>query len=202
MLLDAGYKDVFSIEGGIKAWKGLVAGGPPEAGMAYFSAAGSPGEFIALAWSLEAGSRRFYVEIAASLADDGVARIFQDLAAAEEKHQSSLSELFRQMAAQGTGATTTMESLLPGISPGTIMEGGVRVAEALEWTKGKSIPDVLDLAIALETNAYDLAVKMERVMEDEHARQVFRAIALEEKRHLDRMAALMERSAGPETPSS
>lgn len=201
MLLDAGYKNVFSIEGGIKAWKGLVAEGPPQGGMAYFSAAGSPGEFIALAWSLEAGSRRFYEEIAASLADDGAARIFQDLAAAEEKHQASLSELFRRTAAQRTGEAT-LESLLPGISPGDIMEGGVRVAEALEWTKGKSIPDVLDLAIALETNAYDLAVKMERVMEDKRARQVFRAIALEEKRHLELMASLMERSAGPETRSS
>ena len=44
------------MEGGIRAWKGLVAEGIPEAGMAYFSPATRPEEMIALAWLLEDGS--------------------------------------------------------------------------------------------------------------------------------------------------
>jgi len=38
-----GFENVFSMEGGIRAWEGLVAEGSPEAGMAYFTAGGRPG---------------------------------------------------------------------------------------------------------------------------------------------------------------
>lgn len=181
----------------MNAWKGLVAAGPPEAGTAYFSAAGRPEELIALAWSLEEGSRRFYAGLAESMADGGAKGLFQELAAAEVQHKSSLLELFRSVsgAAGGAGSAEAMESLLPGIAPGDMMEGGVRVDEALAWTRGKSAPDVLDLSMALEANAYDLYVKMERALTDEQAKRVFRTLAIEEKRHLDRMAALMERAA-------
>ena len=55
--------------GGINAWKGLVAEGAPESGMAYFSPATKPEELIALAWSLEDGSRNFYSALVALLED-------------------------------------------------------------------------------------------------------------------------------------
>jgi hypothetical protein len=48
------------MQGGINAWKGLVARGAPESGMAYFSPATKPEELIALAWLLGDGSRKFY----------------------------------------------------------------------------------------------------------------------------------------------
>ena len=43
-------------KGGYKAWKGFVAKGVPEAGMAYFLPAAKPEELMALAWLLEDGS--------------------------------------------------------------------------------------------------------------------------------------------------
>ena len=51
------------MQGGMRAWEGGVAEGAPEAGTAYFAAAGKPEEFIALAWMLEEGSRRFYAAV-------------------------------------------------------------------------------------------------------------------------------------------
>lgn len=182
------------MEGGINAWRGLVAGGPPEAGTAYFSTAGRAEEFIALAWSLEEGSRRFYAGLAESMIDSDAKRLFQDLMAAEEQHKSSLLQLFRSFSG-GAEEKAAMIALLPGIPPGDVMEGGVRVDEALAWTRGKSIPDVLDLSMAFESNAYDLYVKMERALTDERAQRVFRSLALEEHCHLDRMASLIERAA-------
>ena len=38
-LLGAGLKNVYNMEGGIRAWNGMVARGLPEAGMAYFTPA-------------------------------------------------------------------------------------------------------------------------------------------------------------------
>jgi rubrerythrin len=74
------------------------------------------------------------------------------------------------------------------------MEGGVRVSEALGWTAGRDAADILDLSIALESNAYDLYIKMERMVKDDHAKMVFSMLAGGEKRHLDRMASLIEKN--------
>ena len=38
MLASAGFGTVHSMEGGIHAWQGLTAAGPPEAGMSFFPA--------------------------------------------------------------------------------------------------------------------------------------------------------------------
>ena len=57
------------MEGGISAWEGLTAEGPPEFGMAYFDGSEKPEELVALAWILEDGSRKFYSALL-SLFDD------------------------------------------------------------------------------------------------------------------------------------
>ena len=189
-LLDAGFKNVFSMDGGISAWNGLVAGGPPDAGMAYFSSDERTDTLIALAWALEEGSRRFYIGLAGSMTDVEGKVLFTELITAEERHKASLLALYH-----GTGGSDTIEQLLPGGAAGDVMEGGVRVSEALEWTARRDSADILDLSIALESNAYDLYLKMERTVKDDHAKRVFGMLAEEEKHHLDRMTSLIEKKA-------
>ncbi len=69
----------------------------------------------------------------------------------------------------------------------------MRVEQALEWTRGKGISDILDLSMALESYSYDLYLKMERTLTDGHARRVFLVLAEEEAKHLESMAALIEK---------
>lgn len=59
ILQEAGFPEVYSMSGGIKAWSGLVAEGLPEAGISWFSAARSVDEQTALAWVLADGTERF-----------------------------------------------------------------------------------------------------------------------------------------------
>jgi hypothetical protein len=59
VLAREGFQEAYSMEGGIHAWKGLRASGPPDAGMAYFDPAKKAEELIALAWMLEEGSCKF-----------------------------------------------------------------------------------------------------------------------------------------------
>jgi rubrerythrin len=80
------------------------------------------------------------------------------------------------------------------------MEGGMRVEQALEWTTGKGISDILDLSMALESYSYDLYLKMERTLADGNARHVFLVLAGEEKKHLESMAALIEKRRSPHAP--
>jgi sulfur-carrier protein adenylyltransferase/sulfurtransferase len=177
--------------GGIKAWEGLTAEGAPEAGMAYFTVASGPEELIGLAWALEEGSRRFYAELTRMNEDADAVRVFQGLTAAEEGHKASLAELYKDLSG------IKPDSEFPGTSvateaSGDIMEGGMRVSEALTWAKGKGLQETLELAISLETNSYDLYLKMENRMEDKDAGRVFARIAKEEKNHLSRLADLLD----------
>ena len=187
-----GFRNVFNMEGGIRAWEGGVAEGLPAAGIAYFTAAGKPEEFIALAWMLEEGSRRFYSEVPALVADEETKKLFRDLTTAEEHHKASLVSLYKTF----TGAEPGEDfpgPILPSEETGDIMEGGMNVSEALNWVKGKNPAAIFELAMALETNAYDLYLKMRYQLKDETSGQVFYHLAKEEKKHLELLAALFER---------
>jgi rubrerythrin len=76
------------------------------------------------------------------------------------------------------------------------MEGGMRVNEALEWTKEKDLLDILELSVSLEVNSSDLYIKMERKVEDEKAKKTFQVLAEEEKNHLSRLNSVFEKHLG------
>ena len=191
MLKGEGFSQAFSLDGGIRAWEGLVAEGVPEAGMAYFDAAVKPEEFIALAWILEEGSRRFYSEIPGLISDEETGNLFRDLVTAEEHHKSSLDNLYQAFTGKGPGSEFP-GSVIQIEGSGDMMEGGMRISEALKWAEGKSPEAILELAMSLETNSYDLYIKMRRRMKDDNSQQVFDRIAGEEKNHLERLAELFE----------
>ena len=180
------------MQGGIHAWKGLVAEGAPESGMAYFSPATKPEELIALAWLLEDGSRKFYSNLAAGMKDQEAKNLFKDLFEAEERHQASLLKLYKEL----TGLTSA--SGFPGSvisleeKEGDVMEGGMRLSEVLPWAKGKGMAEILEFSVSSETNAYDLYVKMERQVKDQRSAQVFQVLSGEEKQHLERLSSLLE----------
>ena len=179
------------MEGGIKAWHGLVAEGPPEAGMAYFAAAAREEELIALAWYLEAGSRAFYAGLAGSAGDRAAAALYGQLGQAEERHLSELSGLYLRMAGLRAAADFP-RAVLPQEPPDAVMEGGVEVARALEWSRGKPPEDLLEYCISLETNSYDLYLRLRAAAETDEARGVFDQLAEEEKQHLERLTARLE----------
>jgi len=200
-LSSAGFKEVYSMQGGIRAWKGLVAEGAPESGMAYFSSATRAEELITLAWWLEGGSRQFYSDLAAVMRDQEAKNLFKDLTAAEENHQTSLLRLYQDLSG------LISESGFPGsvMSPereGDVMEGGIRVSEAIEWAKGKSVTEILEFSLSSETNSYDLYVKMEHQLKDQRSAQVFHRLSGEEKQHLERLSALFEKRIQGSSPIS
>jgi len=180
------------MEGGIRAWEGGVAEGLPDAGITYFTSAGKPEEFIALAWMLEEGSRRFYAEIPALVPDEGTKKLFRYLTTAEEHHKASLVKLYKTFAGEEPGQGFP-GSIIPAEATGDIMEGGMRVSEALKWVKDKDSEAIFELSMALETNSYDLYIKMSRQMKDDKSRQVFDQLSKEEKKHLQLLAELFER---------
>jgi rhodanese-related sulfurtransferase/rubrerythrin len=191
-LLNSDFKEVHTLEGGIKAWHGMVAQGAPEAGMAYFSPATGTEELIALAWLLEEGSRKFYSALSFTLLDEEAASMFRGLAVAEEHHKASLFHLYQRYSGKESDPGFP-GSVFPGGPVGDVMEGGILVSEALQWAEGKGVRDILELSLSLETNAYDLYLKLERAVKDNNSSRVFRTLSDEERVHLDRLTGLFEK---------
>jgi len=188
MLDGEGFKETFSMSGGMDAWNGLKAHGAPESGVAVFSEADSLEDLVGRAWVLEEGSRAFYAGVVELLEDTDASALFQELIQAEEHHKKSLLKLYEDIA--GAGLASNFQK-----REGTedLMEGGVRVSEALSWAKGKNTWDILQFSMSVETNALDLYLNMIRHVHEEKSIQVFKGLAEEEKVHLERMGELLEK---------
>ena len=179
------------MSGGINAWEGIIASGAPESGMAYFPDSASPEELIALAWKLEDGSGQFYREVAALLKDKDTSGLLNNLAAAEEHHKKSLIQLANQLF--NTSEEDVRNTTVLSDGPENIMEGGIKVSDALAWADGKDAKAILEFSISSEANAYDLYIKMSKKLDDSNAVKIFSHLAEEEKNHLDLMGQLLEK---------
>ena len=177
--------------GGINAWNGLVASGAYETGLAYFSHTSRAEEMISLSFALEEGNRAFYVRISQDVKEEEAASIFRLLGQAEERHKGTLRELHARVSGKG-GDPAQPE----GMEAGKFLEGGAPLGETLEWAKGKTLEEILELAIAMEANSLDRYLKMGRVVADERSREVFLALSREEQKHLQRMTSLLDRLQG------
>lgn len=192
MLRNAGFREAYSMKGGIKAWKGLVAEGAPEMGMAYFDPARTIEEFIGLAWLIENATQTFYRETAEHFRDTEAETFFNQMGAVEKRHQDSLEKLLEKMTGKKKNAGFP-QSLLPDLPPEPVMEGGIKLEDALSWAKGQDLSEILQLAISFEANAYDRYLLMAAKLEDEKARDLFRVLAKEEKNHLTHLSTYLDK---------
>jgi len=192
VLAREGFKEAYSMEGGIHAWKGLRATGAPDAGMAHFEPAKRPEELIALAWMLEEGSCKFYKEMGIREKSPEAVALFQGLWGDEEKHKSSLFGIYQRLSGKDSdpGFPQALVSLESGDD---YLEGGIGLKKALEWSRGKGLRDILEFSMSLEVNAIDLYIKMERRVDGKEAKEVFLALSNQERNHLKRLSAALEK---------
>jgi rhodanese-related sulfurtransferase/rubrerythrin len=191
MLQNAGFSEVYSLAGGLGSWEGLTAEGPPEPELAYFIAVHTPEKQVALAWHLEEGTRLFYNEVAELLQDREAASLFRELVEAEQQHKATLVALYEGLTGKPAGADFP-RGVLDTEPAGQLMEGGVSVARALGWIRGRQIRDILEFAISVETNAFDRYLILRRELQNEHSRRVFEVLSDEERRHLKKLTRVLE----------
>jgi rhodanese-related sulfurtransferase/rubrerythrin len=196
-LMNAGFKEVYSMSGGINAWQGLVAVNEPELGASWFDPAHTTAEHIALAWLLEDGTRQFYTAQAEALHHAGEVDFFRRMAAVEEQHKENLMNLLSGLR-DSHGALP--EALIKEREGQPVLEGGVTLERALNWVRGKPVQEVLELAIGFESNALDRYMLLYRHIADAKSREVFLQLADQERQHLrllsDRLDHVLARGAG------
>lgn len=187
LLLGAGFADVRSMVGGMDAWEGLRATGTFDHGLSIITEGLAPGEVLGIARAFEGGSGEFYRGLAQVFADKEFAASFQALAGAEDAHLKAIDD-----GAAKLGITRFKEGGGKGL-----MEGAVNVKDALSWCReeGRTPFEALELAMQTETNSLDLYLKLLRRADIAPIRDVIDTVAGEEKNHLRRLAALLEKSA-------
>jgi rhodanese-related sulfurtransferase/rubrerythrin len=182
MLLQAGFREVWNMTGGILAWNGLTATGEPEAGMSWFETSDDPAETVALAWILERGAQIFYEHMAGKFSGSDAGELFRSLAKAEEHHKAGLKTVHESLTGN-PGDPVPQEE----VEARDTMEGGMSIRRALEWAEHREPLDVLEFAAAMEVNAFDRYQQVARSLVDPISREVLERLALEEKEHLDRL---------------
>jgi len=192
ILTRAGFAEAYSMEGGIRSWKGLIAEELPEAGMTWFNSARNTEELIGLAWLLEDGMRSFYLEIANGLDRSESAQLFMELAGAELHHKNALLKLYRQQKGKDAGINFPAD-VLHEQPKEKYLEGGVLLSEAISWAGKKDEREILEFAMSLEVGSYDRYLSLRDYFKDESSREVFGLLAAEEKAHLKRLTKLFEK---------
>lgn len=192
LLNGAGFEDVYNMEGGMLAYNGIVAAGPPEAGTFCFPENMQPEELVAMAWYIEDGSRHFFEEMREMVQDPEARRLFTRLSEYKSAHQKNLLELFKKIST--TDPVKDFPASVLRRPPEKVMAGCVSVPEAVNWAKNKQGADILELMMSLEANTLDLYLKLGRQVRSAKARSVFMELSEQEKRHLDTLATAFEKA--------
>ncbi len=189
LLVKAGFREVHVLQGGLHSWYFGAATGLPEQFSAHLADAGSAQEQAIMAWRVEEATRRFYEEMADAIESPEVSALFAELAAAESHHKATLQALWEALAGRLAGDAFPET----GDTEIELMEGGARLSEVLAWAAQSSTARILDFAMALELNAYDHYLYLQRHSTDPDSQRLFEVMADEERRHLRSLGKSLEK---------
>jgi sulfur-carrier protein adenylyltransferase/sulfurtransferase len=189
MLQGQGFKRIYNVAGGIKAWYGDVAHGPVELNLDMIRGDETPVEIIKLAYGMEESLGGFYVAVRSQTADEGVAQLLDHLISIEDKHKARLMEFYRAVEPSGLSVEAFEADVRSGV-----MEGGFDPDAFMKRNEGSlgTVPDILDLCMMLEAQALDLYLRFSFRTESEQTKEVLNRIADEEKSHLSALGRLRE----------
>lgn len=174
--------EVYTIDGGIIAWNGLVAKGDVEEGLKLTRDLRMPEEFISLAYTLEDGSGRFYKKLADIFPDKEAKELFNALALAEENHKKRISEKWKDAVVDEKFKD--------------YMESGLIIGEAIEKIAEKiDIKEAIEYSMQIEINSLDLYMRLSRIV-NESIKGFFMDIIEEEKSHLKKLGKLISEYEG------
>ncbi|MFA7384156.1 MAG: rhodanese-like domain-containing protein [Desulfurivibrionaceae bacterium] len=186
LLAGQDFAEVYNMIGGIKAWQGNQARGPEEAGLEFFTGQEEYEDGVSLAYAMENGLQEFYRLMAERTQDGEERQLYLRLMAFEDKHKARLLAEYRL--AHGPEA-------MPAEGMAGLMEGGGRIEDFLARAEDHlhSKLDILELAMALETQALDLYSRMGQKSAQPEVRALFLHLADEEKAHLAYLAEALDK---------
>lgn len=189
MLASKGFKNVYNLSGGIKAWNSQTAIGAEDLGLDLFEGNESPEQTLVVAYSLEEGLRDFYLAMIPKVQAEDAKDLFTKLSEIESKHQSRIFSEYLRIVAKEVSREKFEKAIVV-----TAAEGGLTTTEYLRFfqTDWNSIPDIIGVAMSIEAQALDLYLRASDRSRDNQGKRMLSQIASEEKSHLAQLGRLME----------
>ena len=189
MLNGKGFARIYNLSGGMKAWEGQSAIGSQDQGLSLFADRITARESLLVAYSMEQGLRDFYLTMMGDVQRGEVRALFRKLADIEINHQQRVFDEYRRNVDETISREAFEAELVPGIT-----EGGLSTSEylALYNPDINSSTDVIGMAMAIEAQALDLYQRAAETASDPKAGESLKAIASEERSHLNELGKLMD----------
>ena len=189
MLAGKGFKEVYNLSGGIKAWNSGKVVGREDLGLDLFTGKESPEETLIVAYSLEEGLREFYLSMVSTVNDENARKLFETLSTIETKHQDRIFDEYVKI----SGASVSRDEFARSIVA-PAMEGGLTTEEYLKlYQPDLDVPEeVISLAMAIESQALDLYQRAADRSETEDNKNALMQIANEERAHLAQLGKLFD----------
>jgi rhodanese-related sulfurtransferase/rubrerythrin len=193
MLSGWGFKEVYNLAGGIKAFHGHKATGPVELNLDLVKGDETPAQIIILAYGMEKALQLFYETLKQQSPDPELQDLFGKLAQVEVRHEQRLFEVYGRVASGGADLASFESTIVA-----QTLEGGFSAGEFLATNKShlQTVPEVLDLAMMLETQALDLYLRFADRCDQPQTKEVLHALAGEEKAHLASLGRLLDEKSG------
>ena len=184
VLCGLGFKNLYSLDGGILNWSYGIIGGTPERIPGLVTETAAVADIVVLAIKLEKGSRDFYLAAMESASLPRAKDMYRMLADAEDEHVRRLYG--RAISLLGEGALPPVEQFVRELKVGR-MEGGVEISPAVAVVKKEVIDEmeVLELALEREYVSYDFYRRASALVEKEDGRRLLHELAWEERKHAD-----------------
>ena len=115
LLSGLGFKEIYNLQGGIKAWQGQKAVGPWELNLDLVRGDETAAEMIALAYGLEMGLGVFYQRMIERSEDPELKALFAKLADIESLHKKRLFDLLTEIDPPGKDVETYEADIRPTI---------------------------------------------------------------------------------------
>lgn len=186
---DIARKTIYNLEGGVTAWEGRTTPGFPR--IRIFEDSDSITEKLRTAMDLEKGALNYYTRIHGLYSEQPWSSVFSELARAERGHARMVFGILTGLEAVGEEFESVFDRL-----PGDVLEGGMALEAALRKVaavRGRVCMHLIELALQLENQAYDLYRAMADRSIENHAREAFLTIAQAEKGHMRSLARAIDR---------
>jgi len=181
-------KKVYNLTGGIMGWDGQTLPDYPKVDVIRQDQPLSA--LMMIAMNLEKAAQRFYETIYNAHADAAYADTIKTLSLAEEAHAKTIYTYWRKTQTE----VQSFEALYSGLD-GEIMEGGEKLADVIERLSAlpsQTCRSLMEFALSIEIQAYDLYRNLANDMKDSSAQTAFLSISQMEKKHMQLLARVFK----------
>ena len=198
LLCGLGFKDVYSMEGGILDWDAETLSGIPDEKPAFITGDEDIKDALILAIRLEKSSKDFYTRALKKVKNNNSRIILKNLARFEDAHMNKLFERYEII--HGKARLPDFHSLQNLLDTGH-MEDGIKSMKALLAIQERDFEDeltIFETALEKEYLSYDFYIRMADLMENADTRSLLYELAVEEKIHIKQLLGEVRRTVDEE----